>query len=68
MAADGECERDLLHGMNERYRAWGALKSMLSNKGLVIKAKKCLYEGVVNVPTAEYEAEAPLINCVLIAH
>ena len=35
----------------------GALKSVLSNRGLGIKAKKCLYEGVI-VPTALYEAEA----------
>ena len=46
MAADGGCERDVVHIMNERYRAWGALKSVLSNRGLVINAKKCIYEGV----------------------
>ena len=40
-----------------RGRAWGALKSILSNRGLGIKAKKCLYEGVI-VPTALYGAEA----------
>ena len=57
MAADGGCERDVVHRMNEGYRAWGALKSVPSNKGLVIKAKKCLYEGVI-VPTALYGAEA----------
>ena len=39
------------------YRAWGALKSVLSNRGLGIKAKKCLYEGVI-VPMALYAAEA----------
>ena len=39
------------------YRTWGALKSVLSNKGLWIKAKKCLYEGLI-VPTALYGAEA----------
>ena len=44
--------------MNEGYRAWGALKSVLSNRGLGIMAKKCLYEGVIVVPTALYEAEA----------
>ena len=43
--------------MNEGYRAWGALKSVLSNRGLGIKAKKYLYEGVI-VPTALYGAEA----------
>ena len=43
--------------MNEGYRAWGALKNVLSNRGLGIKTKKCLYEGVI-VPTALYGAEA----------
>ena len=43
--------------MNEGYRAWGALKSVLSNRGLGIKDKKCLYEGVI-VPTALYGVEA----------
>ena len=44
--------------MNEGYRACGALKSVLSNRGLGIKANKCLYEakGVI-VPTALYGAE-----------
>ena len=36
---------------------WGALKSVLSNGGLGIKAKKSLHEGVI-VPTALYGAEA----------
>ena len=57
MAADGGCERDVVHRMNEGYRAWRALKGVLSNRGLNIKAKKCLYEGVI-VPTALYGAEA----------
>ena len=57
VAADGGCERDVVHRMNEEYRPWGALKSVLSNRGLGIKAKKCLYEGVI-VPTALYGAEA----------
>ena len=35
----------------------GALKSVLSNRGLGIKAKKCPYEGVI-VPTALYGEEA----------
>ena len=56
-AADGGCERDMVHTMNEGYRAWGALKSVLSNRGLGIEAKKCLYEGGI-VPTALYGAEA----------
>ena len=32
-------------------------KSVLSNRGLGIKAKKCLYEGVI-VPTALYGSKA----------
>ena len=57
MAADGGCERDVVHRMNERYRAWRALKSVLTNRGLGIKAKKCLYERVI-VQTALYGAES----------
>ena len=57
VAADGGCERDVVHGMNEGYRAWGALKCVLSNRGLGIKAKKCLHERVI-VPMALYGAEA----------
>ena len=49
--------KDVVHRMNEGYRAWGPLKSVLSNSGLGIKAKKCLYEGVI-VPPALYGAEA----------
>ena len=57
MAPDEGCERDVVHRMNQEYRALGALKSVLSNRGLGIKANKCLYEGVI-VPTALYGAEA----------
>ena len=32
VAADGGCERDVVRRMNEGYRAWGALKSVLSNR------------------------------------
>ena len=39
VTADGGCERDVGHRMNEGYRAWGTLKSVLSNRGLGIKAK-----------------------------
>ena len=46
-----------MHRMNEGYRPWGALKSVLSNRGLGIKANKCLYQGII-VPTALYGAEA----------
>ena len=42
VAADGGCERDVVHRMNEGYRAWGALKSVLSNRGLRINSKKCI--------------------------
>ena len=33
--------------MKEGYRAWGVLKSMLSNLGFGINVKKCLYEWVI---------------------
>ena len=46
----------MAHRMNEGYRAWGGLKSVMSNRRLGIKAKKCLY-GVI-VLTALYGAEA----------
>ena len=39
------------------YRAWGALESVLSNRGVGIKAKKCLYEAVI-VQTALYGTTA----------
>ena len=57
VSAHGGCERDVVHRMNEGYRSWGVLKSVLSNRGLGIKAKKCLYKGVI-VPTALYGADA----------
>ena len=57
VATDGVCERDVVHWLNEGYRAWRALQCVLSNGGFGIKAKKCLYEGVI-VPTALYGAEA----------
>ena len=56
MAADGGGERDVADRMNEGYRSWGALKSELSNRGLGIEGKKCLYE--VIVPTGLYGADA----------
>ena len=40
--ADGGCERAVVHRMKEGYRAWGDLKSVLSSRGLGIKAKKCI--------------------------
>ena len=57
MAAGGRCERDVVHKMNEGFRAWGALKSVLSNSGLGIKGNNCLYEGLI-VPMPLYGAEA----------
>ena len=56
VAADGGCERDVVHRITGGYRAWGALKSVLSNRELGIKVKKYLYEGVI-VPSALYGAE-----------
>ena len=42
VAANGGCERDVVHRMNEGYRAWGALKSVLSNIGLGTGLEKVL--------------------------
>ena len=56
-SADGGCERDVGHRMNEGYRACGALKSVLNNEGLGINRRKCLHESVI-VPTALAGAEA----------
>ena len=49
---------DVVHKMNDGHGAYGAMKSVLSTRGLGIKnAKRCLYEGVI-APTALYGAEA----------
>ena len=66
VTADWGCEIDVVHRMIEGCRAWGAPKSVPSNRGLWIKPKKYLkylkpkkflkwikpkkYEGVI-VPT-----------------
>ena len=42
VAADGGCERYVVHRINEVCRAWGTLKSVPNNKGLGLKAKKCI--------------------------
>ena len=57
VAADGGCERDVVHRIIKWCRALGALKSVLSNRGLGIKARKCLYEGAI-APMALYGSEA----------
>ena len=51
VAADGSCERDVVHRMDEGYRAWRVLKSVLNNRGLAINAKKSLSEEVLAPPT-----------------
>ena len=60
MAADGRMW--VVHRMIEGHRTWGALKRVVSNKGLGIKAKMCLYEGVI-VPMALFGAEAWGMKC-----
>ena len=57
MAADGGCERDVVQRMNEWYKAYGALKSVICNRGMRINVEKCLYEGVV-APITLYGADA----------
>ena len=46
----------MVHCLNESYKVWGALKSVLSSRVLVLNVKKCLY-GVI-VQTAFYGTEA----------
>ena len=43
---------DVIQGMNEVERR-GIPENVLSNRGLDLNAKKCLYEGVI-VPTTLY--------------
>ena len=38
--ADEGCERNVVHRMNEGYRSWGTLRSVLSNRELGIKARE----------------------------
>ena len=60
VAADVGCERDVVHRMNEGYRAWGVLKTVLGNRELGIKTITItlpLYESVI-LPTALYGQEA----------
>ena len=47
MVDQGECERDVVHRMNEGYRAWGERKNVRTNRGMRINAKMCQYEGVI---------------------
>ena len=51
MAADGGCETDVVHRMNDGYGACDY------NRGLGIKTKKCFYERVIEL-TGLYGAEA----------
>ena len=39
VAADEGCERYVVHRKNEGQRVWGALKSVLSNRGLGIRTR-----------------------------
>ena len=47
VAADEGFERYVEHRMNDGYRAWVALKTVLNNRGLGINAKKCTRERVI---------------------
>ena len=42
VAGDGGCDSYVVHRINEGYSAWGAMKRVLSNRGLGITAKKCI--------------------------
>ena len=45
VAADGGCERYVVYTeLMKWHKLWGALKSAMSNRGLMINAKKCICE------------------------
>ena len=46
MAADGGSERDVVHNESGLY-SLGSAENVPSHRGLGIKAKKCLCEGVI---------------------
>ena len=50
VAADGGRGRDVVHRINEEYKAWGVLQRLLCNRGLGRNTNVCLYKGVI-VPT-----------------
>ena len=60
VAADSGCETDVVHRLNEGYRAWGELRSVLSNRGLGINEinYSFLHKRGIIVPTALYRTEA----------
>ena len=39
--------KEMVRRMNEGYRAWEVLKTVMSNRVLEINATKCPYEGVI---------------------
>ena len=43
VTTDSGCERDVVHRMNEGYRACEALKTVLSNRGFGINVKIGVY-------------------------
>ena len=45
------------HRINEWHNAWGALKSVLCNIGLVVNTNNWQYDRLI-LPTALYRAEA----------
>ena len=49
--------------MTDGYTVLGSLKIVLSNRGLGINGKKCLYEGVVIAPTSLFGEEAFDMRC-----
>ena len=60
MAADGGCERDVVHRISDGCRHHTSVlsaESVLSNRGIGIKAKKCICEGVI-APIGLYGAQA----------
>ena len=45
VVADGGCERNVVNRMNDRYKVSIMLKGVMSNRGLGMNVKKCLFAG-----------------------
>ena len=57
IAANGGVEADVHHRVNEGCKVLGALKGVMTNRGLGMNVKKVLY-GKVAVPTVMYGSES----------
>ena len=57
MAVNSAVKADMGHRVSEGCMTWGAMKGVIMNRGLGMKAKRRLDKGII-VPTVLYGAEA----------